>query len=100
MRFEETGVGDCGKGEMCLEMDKKSLISDIQDYVQSFEDDEVFDELRGWAEDIIKDKKLKDALIDLIDQSESDYEDSEMILAVLESEIDAYFSKSKEYKNA
>lgn len=73
-------------------MNKKEIIEDIRDILAAYDEEEVFNELRAWVEDSITDKKLKQALILLIDQSEADYEDNDMVLAVLETEIECYFS--------
>ncbi len=72
-------------------MTRKELISEIRDIVQSYDLDDVYNELRGWVNDNITISNLKKTLITIIDQCEADYDDEDMILAVLESEIESYF---------
>lgn len=73
-------------------MNQKELIEDIRDIVFAYDDEEIFSELRVWIDDTITDQKLQESLQQLVDECEADYEEKDMILSVLESEIECYFS--------
>lgn len=70
---------------------KKEIIKKIQDIVFEFEGSEMFNELRVFINEEIKNQSLKDILLVLVDESESDNENSEMVLNILEAEVDSFF---------
>ena len=77
-------------------MNQTEIFENLKDIVYAYDQDEVFSELRAWVSELITDRILAASLLVLIDECDEDDEDDEMILAVLESELEAYFkTKSK-----
>lgn len=70
---------------------KYKLVKRLQEITFNFEGSELFDELRVFIDEKIDNNSLKEILNILVDESESDNEDSEMVLNVLESELDSFY---------
>lgn len=73
--------------------DEKIILDRLQNIIFEYEGTQLFTELRTYILEDIDNQSLRDTLLPLIDECETDNEDPEMILSILESELDSFFFK-------
>lgn len=69
---------------------KEQLLNEIVNLTNSFSGDRLYSELRDLIENI-QDTQLQNTLLLLVNESDSDKDEPEMVYSVLSSEIDSYF---------
>lgn len=69
---------------------KEELLNEIVNLTNSFSGDRLYSELRELIANI-QDTQLQNTLLLLVNESDSDKDESEMVYAILSSEIESYF---------
>ena len=69
---------------------KDDILDSIVTITNAYSNDRLFSELRKFLQDI-EDIELKDILTVLINESDANNDDSEMVYSILSSEIESYY---------